>query len=117
MSRLKNYYQQRKNAKMEAKGQRYELGDFILKVGSVSLAGSFKGIVVEVEYCPCVVSSDCWLLMKELLHSVVGAVADQPPPMLKNKMDEIYSPGVTMSQYLDIFNNFRKLASANQIGR
>ena len=48
MNKLKNYYQQRKNAKMEAKGQRYELGDFILKVGSASLAGSFKGIIVEV---------------------------------------------------------------------
>lgn len=117
MSRLKNYYQQRKNAKMEAKGQRYELGDFILKVGSVSLAGSFKGIVVEVEYCPCVVSSDCWLLMKELLHSIVGSVADQPPPILKNKMEEVYSAGITMSQYLDIFNNFRKLAAASQIAR
>jgi hypothetical protein len=33
---------------MEAKGQRYELGDFVLKVGSVTLAGSFKGVVVEV---------------------------------------------------------------------
>ena len=48
MNKLKNYYQQRKNARMEAKGQRYELGDFLLKVGSVSLAGGFKGVVVEV---------------------------------------------------------------------
>jgi mediator of RNA polymerase II transcription subunit 20 len=48
MHKLKNYYPQRKNTKMEAKGQRYELGDFVLKVGSVTLAGSFKGVVVEV---------------------------------------------------------------------
>lgn len=48
VQKLKNYYQQRKNGKMEAKGQRYELGDFLIKIGSVSLAGSFKGIVVEV---------------------------------------------------------------------
>ena len=48
MHKLKNYYPQRKNAKMEAKGQRFEYSDFILKVGSVALAGGFKGIVVEV---------------------------------------------------------------------
>ena len=48
MSRLKGYYTLRKNAKIEGRGLRYEFGDFVLKVGSVSLAGSFKGIVVEV---------------------------------------------------------------------
>ncbi|XP_076447754.1 mediator of RNA polymerase II transcription subunit 20-like isoform X2 [Babylonia areolata] len=117
MNKLKNYYQQRKNARMEAKGQRYELGDFILKVGSVSLAGSFKGIIVEVEYCPCVVAVDCWGLMKELLQSVMGSVAEAPPPVLKNKQDELYSPSITMAQYLDIFNNFRKLAAAAPLGR
>ena len=63
------------------------------------------------------VAVDCWGLMKELLQSVVGSVADAPPPVLKNKQDELYSPSITMSQYLDIFNNFRKLAAANQIGR
>ena len=71
----------------------------------------------RVEYCPCMVAVDCWGLMKELLQSVVGSVADTPPPVLKNKQDELYSPSITMSQYLDIFNNFRKLAATNQIGR
>ena len=71
----------------------------------------------QVEYCPCVLAVDCWGLMRELLQSVVGNVADGPPPVLKNKQDELYSPSITMSQYLDIFNNFRKLVAANQIGR
>ena len=48
MSNLKNYYQARKGAKIESKGQRFQLSDFILKIGSVSLAGSMKGILVEV---------------------------------------------------------------------
>lgn len=112
MNKLKNYYPQRKNARIEAKGQRYELGDFILKVGSVTLAGSFKGIVVEVEYCPCVVAADCWGLMKELLQSVIGSLAESPPPNLKSQQDGIFSPSVTMSQYLEIFNNFRKIAAS-----
>ena len=63
------------------------------------------------------VAVECWSLMKELLLSVVGSVAESPPPVLKNKQDDLYTPSITMSQYLDIFNNFRKLASANPISR
>lgn len=112
MHKLKNYYPQRKNSRIEAKGQRYELGDFILKVGSVTLAGSFKGIVVEAEYCPCVVATDCWGLLKELLQSVIGSLADSPPLILKRDQESHFSPSITMSQYLDIFNNFRKIAAS-----
>ena len=43
-----SFYQQRKGFKIESKGPRYELGDFIIKIGSVSLASNFKGILVEV---------------------------------------------------------------------
>ena len=42
------FYQQRKGFKIESKGPRYELGDFIIKIGSVSLASNFKGILMEV---------------------------------------------------------------------
>lgn len=42
------FYQQRKGFKIESRGQRYELGDFIIKIGSVSLVSNFKGILVEV---------------------------------------------------------------------
>ena len=48
MSNLKNYYQARKGSKIESKGQRFQLADFVLKIGSVTLSGSFKGILVEV---------------------------------------------------------------------
>ena len=47
---LSDYYKARKNTKVESKGQRYELDDFIVKVGSVVLGQttSFKGVLVEV---------------------------------------------------------------------
>ena len=43
-------FSNRKNAKFESKGQRYEMGDFVIKIGSVVLGAntSFKGILVEV---------------------------------------------------------------------
>ena len=32
----------------KAKGQRYELGDFVIKIGQVTVGVSFKGILIEV---------------------------------------------------------------------
>ncbi len=48
--KLKEFYTSRKNVRVEAKGQRYELADFIIKIGSVVVGQntSFKGILVEV---------------------------------------------------------------------
>ena len=43
-----SFYSQRKGFKIESRGQRYEIGDFVIKIGSVSLASNFKGILVEV---------------------------------------------------------------------
>ena len=36
-------YQTKKSSKMECKGPRYELNDFVIKIGSVSIGPSFKG--------------------------------------------------------------------------
>ncbi|XP_005109215.1 mediator of RNA polymerase II transcription subunit 20 [Aplysia californica] len=117
MSNLKNYYQARKGAKIESKGQRYQLADFVLKIGSVSLAGSFKGILVEVEYSPSLVAMECWNLMKELLQSIVGNIAETPPQTLKPRMDETFTPTMAMLQYLEHFNNFRNKAAMSQPAR
>lgn len=111
------FYQQRKGFKIESRGQRYELGDFIIKIGSVSLVSNFKGILVEVEYCPCVVPNDCWNLMKEMLQSIVGNVAENPPSYIKNKQDTLYTPADTINQYLEHFNNFRKSVTVAQQNR
>ena len=44
--KLGNVYN--KKFKIESKGARFEIGDFLVKLGLVSVAGSFKGILVEV---------------------------------------------------------------------
>lgn len=48
--KLKDYYSSRKYPKIESKGQRYEVGDFVVKIGSVVFGHNtaFKGILVEV---------------------------------------------------------------------
>lgn len=73
--------------------------------------------ILQVEYCPCVVASDCWNLIKEMAQSIVGNVADNPPMYIKNKTDPVYSPSDTVNQYLEHFNNFRKTAPQGQPSR
>ena len=56
MNKMKALYAPKKNIKVETKGQRYEIGDFIVKIGSVVVGQttSFKGVIVEVSILFCV---------------------------------------------------------------
>ena len=50
MLKMRGFYAVRKNLRVESRGQRYKLVDFVVKVGSVVLGQmtSFKGVLVEV---------------------------------------------------------------------
>ena len=49
LPRLSHMYQSKKNLKMECKGNRFEVADFVVKVGNVTMSnGQYKGILVEV---------------------------------------------------------------------
>lgn len=48
MSKMGGIYIPKKATKIESKGPRYEVQDFIIKLGSVSIGPSFRGILVEV---------------------------------------------------------------------
>ncbi|XP_071960676.1 mediator of RNA polymerase II transcription subunit 20-like isoform X2 [Antedon mediterranea] len=108
MQKLKGFYGQRKLPKIESKGQRFELGDFIIKVGIVSVGSHTKGLLVEVEYTPCVIISDCWNLMTEFMQCFMGNMTPQLPTILTAKRDANYTPSDTIMQYFEHFNNFRK---------
>jgi mediator of RNA polymerase II transcription subunit 20 len=117
MQNIKQFYAVRKNLRVESRGQRYQLDDIIVKVGSVVIgqSSSFRGVLVEVEYLPCVVAAECWPLMKEfivgLLGPVINASLDVPSQHFRNTFDAIQSPSDVVLQYLEHFNNFRKVAS------
>lgn len=102
----------KKQPKIESKGPRFELGDFLVKLGSVTMGQNFKGILVECEYRPCLVPSNCWELIKEFLAGFLGPSV--PARMLNpahNKANEIYQPLDTIQQYLDHFTKYRKQGS------
>lgn len=48
MLKMTNIYTSKKQTKIESKGPRFEIGDFCVKLGSVTMSQNFKGILVEV---------------------------------------------------------------------
>ena len=44
----------------------------MVKLGSVTVGGVFKGILVEVEYCPGVVPNNCWGILLEFMQVSVS---------------------------------------------
>lgn len=109
MLKLTNIY--KKKTTIESKGPRFEIGDFIVKLGSVTVGGVFKGILVEVEYCPGVVPNNCWGILQEFMQGFLGScVSNKAPQPLTAKGSETYSSVDTIHQYLHHFNIFRKTA-------
>lgn len=105
--KLSNVYS--KKLRIESKGPCFEIGDFIVKLGVVSVSGSGKGILVEVEYLPCQVVASCWGLITEFMQGFLGSVVtNQIPPYLQSRYKSIYVPDDTIHQYLEYFNIYRK---------
>lgn len=48
LAKLRQFWQQRKAARIECRGNRYLLSDFILKVGVVTQGANTRGILIEV---------------------------------------------------------------------
>ncbi|XP_077290130.1 mediator complex subunit 20 [Arctopsyche grandis] len=112
MLKLSNHYTSKKQTKMESKGPRFELGDFCIKLGSVTMNQTFKGVLVEVEYRPCVIPGAVWDLIREFMQGFLGTlVLQQPPQYIINRLNEIYQPMDTIHQYLENFSSYRKAMS------
>ena len=109
MLKLTNVY--KKKTTIESKGPRFEIGDFLVKLGSVTVGGVFKGVLVEVEYCPCVIINNCWGILQEFMQGFLGSCVNNiPPQYFNNKGAETFTPVDTIQQYLEHFNIFRKTA-------
>ncbi|KYM83205.1 Trans-2,3-enoyl-CoA reductase [Atta colombica] len=84
MMKMTTIYTSKKQTKIESKGPRFEIGDFCVKLGSVTMSQNFKGVLVEVEYRPCVVPASAWELIREFLQGFLGStVSNQAPQYLQ----------------------------------
>lgn len=115
--KMQPVYTSKKQTKIESKGPRFELGDFVIKLGSVTMSQTFKGVLVEVEYRPCVIASNCWDLIREFQQGFMGPHVPSSLPAFFNstsisanhtKQNDVYQPMDTIQQYLEHFSNYRK---------
>lgn len=113
MIKLKGFFQNAKGNKMETRGTRYQYCDFLVKVGTVTMGPSARGISVEVDYSPCVVANDCWNLMMEFMQSFMGNHTPGIPSVFSNKHDGVYTQSDTMVQYMELFTKIRKQQPAS----
>lgn len=111
MLRITNFHNSKKQTKIESKGPRFEVGDFVIKLGSVTLAQNFKGVLIEVEYRPCFVASMCWEMIREFLVGILNISIPKTLPQYflnGNRAMDVYNPIDTIQQYLEHFTNYRK---------
>lgn len=119
MIKISSVYTSKKQTKIESKGARFEYGDFLIKLGSVTMMENFKGILIEIEYRPCVVLSMCWEMIREMLQGFLGMAIPKeypayftPQPInamqMHAKQNDIYEPIDTIQQYLEHFSIYRK---------
>ncbi|ELW66050.1 Mediator of RNA polymerase II transcription subunit 20 [Tupaia chinensis] len=107
MVKLKGFFQSAKASKIETRGTRYQYCDFLVKVGTVTMGPSARGISVEVEYGPCVVASDCWSLLLEFLQSFLGSHTPGAPAVFGNRHDGVeYGPCVVASDCWSLLLEF-----------
>uniref|UniRef100_A0A1A9WAQ2 Mediator of RNA polymerase II transcription subunit 20 n=1 Tax=Glossina brevipalpis TaxID=37001 RepID=A0A1A9WAQ2_9MUSC len=119
----------KKQTRIESKGARFEYGDFIIKLGSVTMMENFKGVLIEIEYRACLILSFCWELIREMVESFLGATMPKEYPayftpqtivnamgqqQMHAKQNDTYDIMDTVNQYLEHFTNYRKQSSLPQ---
>lgn len=74
---------------------------------NLTLSSRPIGILIELEYKPCVSPKLCWDVMSEFMGKFMVA-PKTPHSHLQNSNLEIFTPRDTTQQYNDQFNNLRK---------
>ncbi|VDN18501.1 unnamed protein product [Gongylonema pulchrum] len=113
LRKLKSGLVQDVAGKFVVTGHEYTLQDFIVRAGNASMGVISKGVIVEVEYAPSCVASQC----SNFLHEFVATffpdhtATAEKLSALRKAQPESYSALDTLHQYLDIFQNMRKRTS------
>lgn len=56
MKKLASVYTCKQQTRMEAKGPRFEVNDFLVKLGTVTMNANFKGVLVEASFTTTTIS-------------------------------------------------------------
>lgn len=88
-----------------------------MKVGSIIIGQntSVKGIVLQIDYTPCMLYNDSWGIITELLqilglnHNITNFFKSR-----LDKKDSAVDLADCAQQYLELFNSVRKSMAVNQ---
>lgn len=91
------------------RGMQYEVGDFVVKVGSIMLGDTTRGVILEVEYRPCMIPNGC----SQILQSFIGNLGPFNAPFSANvnyggvTLPRLYSAQHTALQYVRLFQGLK----------
>ena len=111
LGKLTKAYGAKKPSNVEVNGTSYLFHDFTIRPGVLTLMGSARCIVLEVELRSCPVLITAAELMKEFISTLLPNPLETPPPYLVPRLSagaNPYSHLDTVLQYYDIFNGVRK---------
>jgi len=111
LTKLKAFYAPSvKGGKVEIKGTKYSFGDFSVKLGNITQASNFKGILMEVHYKPCMEATQCWNLIGQFVSMVIEEkiTLPSPPKTTVDKKMGLFSAADTMLQYLELIGPTKK---------
>eukprot|EP00794_Sanderia_malayensis_P020128 gene20128-22100_t len=111
IAKLKAFYAPRKTGKIEAKGLKYDFGDFSIRIGTMSQGNNLKGVISEFEYAACSDMTQCWELLLEFVYSFVDEKQCQvthPPKTFVDTKTKQYSVADKMLQYIEMFKFGKK---------
>jgi len=110
LTKLMDCYLPNKLTKIEAKGTKWEIGDFLIKTGNVFLGPSLKSLVLEVEYMPSVLAREAQPLLQEFLGIIASDIIPIPDSLTISTVSVFYQPSDTIAQYVRVFNDCRRVA-------
>uniref|UniRef100_A0A0N5ADT9 Mediator of RNA polymerase II transcription subunit 20 n=1 Tax=Syphacia muris TaxID=451379 RepID=A0A0N5ADT9_9BILA len=94
--------------KFTVSGKEFQLVDFFIRFGPATMGVTTKGVVVEVDYGPSCIATQCSNMLAEFIESFFPEQAQKKPSVLQKVQPEPYVALDTMTQYLEVFNTLRK---------
>jgi hypothetical protein len=103
---------ERKQSNMECTGSAIKVGDFVIKICSVTHSGSNRGLIVEITYTCGNTTHDSFGIMSEQVLSTFAFNLTEKSDMLANYVKRKhpmspYFPEDTILQYFEHFNALR----------
>jgi hypothetical protein len=105
---------ERKQSNMDCTGSAFKLGDFQIKICSVTHSGSNRGLIVEVTYMCGNTNQDSFGVLSEYILSTFAYNIAEKSDLLANyvkrkHVTSPYLPDDTILQYFEHFNTLRNI--------